>query len=165
MIINSNINKIYDKIYNNDDYYKIIFKNYNKDENYIYANYNINDYDDIPKELLQILNRNNIKFKIKEKINIDTNSFKIIYKIKLNNDLNINIIKKFIFNIIINFNRNNDFTEISYDFNYDKDLYLNNEENFFNKMLLIILYNYIDFIIIPNFKKKYYKKINNLINK
>jgi len=131
-----------------DLYNKIIYKK-------------IKMYKDIPEEIKNLICNYKLLLEIKYN-NIDNNNIILNSKLKIENPdyLILPEIIKFIENFIMIIKLNK--KEILY-INYNKE-YIESENNIFFKLLIMVLYNYIDNILIPNIKDKFQKKIN-LYNK
>lgn len=162
MIINNNINYLYD-IISTEDFYKKIYKPNKINNGNIYKTYTVLNLQDMPEELKLLIKDMSINIKVEyetnkiinDEFNINYNGYIIInmkeFEELLNNfKLNFKI-------IYTKINDNN--TQISFEFNHDKK-YIDIDANPINKIILLIFANYVDNVVIPQIKKKYEKKIS-----
>lgn len=162
MIINNNINDLYD-ITSTEHFYNKIYNPTKIENGVINKKYTILNLQDMPEELKILIKDMSIDIKaIYETNKIINDEFNINYIGGI--VINIKEFEELLNNFTLNFKAiykkiNDNNTEISFDFNHNKN-YIDIDINPFNKIILLIFANYVDTIVIPQIKKEYEKRLS-----
>jgi len=162
MIINNNINDLYDITSTEQFYYKIYNPTTIKN-GVIYKKYTILNLQDMPEELKLLIKDMSIDIKaIYETTKIINDEFNINYSGSI--VINIKEFEELLNNFKLNFKAiykktNDNNTELTFDFDHDKK-YIDIDINPFNKIILLIFANYVDNIVIPQIKKEYESRLS-----